>query len=171
MFNGSYFLIQRLRFVKIKGLYLTAVLFLLTSKIFAQNYIDPTGTYLYNGKTIKKGDDIYGYTGQIQIRKLNSRKIVMTFEINKGAPSYSSGSFVDTLDYFKNKVTYTNSEDDSTCKIIFLFDPSGVNVKEQTANFNSGCGFGHAVVASGRFRKISSKCPKLKEPLTGELLN
>lgn len=136
-----------------------------------QSLVDPTGTYVYSGKTTKKGDDIYGYSGQIQVKKITSRKIVMTFEVNKGAPSYNSGSFVDTLSYSNNKAIYTNPEDDSTCKIIFRFDTKGVTVKEETADYNSGCGFGHAVVADGRFRKISSKRPKLKEPLTGEELH
>lgn len=124
--------------------------------------MDPTGTYVYNGRTVKKGNDTYGYSGQIQVKKIGAAKIVMSFELNKGAPSYNSGSFVDTLSYSNNKAIYTTPADDSTCRIIFYFDTTGITVKEQTADYNFGCGFGHAVVANGRFRKISSKRPKME---------
>ncbi len=91
----------------------------------------------------------------------------MTFEVNKGAPSYNFGSFVDTLDYRSNKSVYINMQIDTTCKISFNFSKKGIIVKEETADFNSGCGFGHAVVADGFYRKISSKKPVLLEPTTG----
>ena len=154
----------------VKSIFVFAILLASDVKVFGQKIIDPTGTYLYNGNTTKKGDDVYGYSGQIQVKALRSNKIVMTFEVNKGAPSYNSGSFVDTLNYHHNKAIYTASEDDSTCKITFYFDTKGITVKEETADFNVGCGFGHAVIADGRFRKISSRRPKLTEPLTGEPL-
>ncbi|WP_304344190.1 hypothetical protein [Chryseobacterium koreense] len=94
----------------------------------------------------------------------------MTFEVNKGAPSYNSGSFVDTLIYKENKAIYTDVESDSTCRITFDFDKKGITVKEITADYNSGCGFGHAVVADGFYKRISNKTPILTEPLTGEKL-
>lgn len=92
----------------------------------------------------------------------------MTFGVSKGAPSYNSGSFVDTLDYQNNKAIYTDPELDTTCKITFEFSTKGVVVKEETADFNSGCGFGHAVVADGFYQKISSKIPVLEDFLTGK---
>ncbi len=92
----------------------------------------------------------------------------MTFEVNKGAPSYNSGSFVDTLIYKNNKAIYTASEFDTTCKITFDFDKNGVSVKEETSDYNSGCGFGHGVVADGFYKRMSGKTPILTEPLTGE---
>ena len=148
---------------------LTSIL-ILTSFIAQTTYIDPTGTYQLDSKTKKINGDIYGYFGQIQVKKLNSDKIVMTFEVNKGAPSYNSGSFVDTLSYKDNKGIYTDPESDSTCKITFDFDKKGVTVKEETADYNSGCGFGNAVVADGFYKRSSSKTPILTEPLTGKKL-
>lgn len=62
-----------------------------------KNYIEPTGIYKLNNAIKKKDGEIYGYFGQIQVKKLNSEQIVMKFEVNKGAPSYNSGSFFDTL--------------------------------------------------------------------------
>ena len=52
----------------------------------------------------------------------------------------------------------------------FRFDSKGITVNEKTADYNSGCGFGHGVVASGRFRRVASRKPKLKDPLSGEPL-
>lgn len=51
--------------------------------------------------------------------------------------------------------------------MIFYFRKDGILVKEQTADYNFGCGFGHAVVADGFYKKISNKEPTLREPLTG----
>lgn len=149
------------------------ILFTLLSTIFfseinAQTkYINPTGEYKLKSKIKKKEGDIYGYSGYIQVKKLNTHKILIRFEVNKGAPSYNSGSFVDTLDYENNLSIYTNKEIDTTCKMIFYFRKDGILVKEQTADYNFGCGFGHAVVADGFYKKISNKEPTLREPLTG----
>ncbi len=134
-------------------------------------YIDPTGTYELDNKSEEKNGEVYGYSGYIQVKKITNDKIVMTFEVNKGAPSYNSGSFVDTLTYKNNIALYTVPDDiDSTCKITFHFDKKGVTVVEETADYNSGCGFGHAVVANGFYKRTSSKTPILTEPLTGEKL-
>jgi len=152
------------------------LIFLVITAIFLMgftlqsDYIDPTGTYKLKSKTKKRNGEIYGYFGQIQIKKLSADKIVMTFEVNKGAPSYNSGSFVDTLKYVENKVIYTNPEFDSTCKLTFDFNKKGISVKEETEDANFGCGFGHGVFADGFYKRISSKIPILTEPLTGEVL-
>jgi hypothetical protein len=135
------------------------------------SYIEPTGTYELNNIIEKKDGEIYGYFGQIQVKKINSEKIVMTFEVNKGAPSYNSGSFVDTLVYKANKAIFSDTEVDTTCKVIFNFDKRGITVREETANYNWGCGFGHGVVADGFYKKVSSKIPILTYPLTGEKLD
>jgi len=131
-------------------------------------YIEPTGTYKFNGIYKKKDDDVYGYSGEIQVKKINSEKIIMSFEVNKGAPSYNSGSFIDTLIYKENRVIYTDPESDPTCKITFKFDKKGITVTEETADYNFGCGFGHAVVADGYYKKISKKVPILIDLITGE---
>lgn len=133
-------------------------------------YIDPTGTYKLVNKAKKIGDDIYGYTGGMQVKKIAIDKIVISFGINKGAPSYNLGSFNDTLMYINNRAVYRIPEEDSTCRIIFDFDKNGVTVTEETADVNSGCGFGHAVAADGYYRKISGKPPVLEDQATGEKL-
>jgi hypothetical protein len=150
-----------------KKIFLPILLTALTLTSFGQTNIDPKGTYEYKGKTAKINGTVFGpYVGTIQVKTVSTEEIVMTFYICKGAPSFNSGSFIDTLKFVNNTAIFTDPESDSTCKITFSFDKKGVTVKEETADYNSGCGFGHAVVADGRFRKTSSKQPKLVDPLT-----
>lgn len=130
-----------------------------TSFVFQNNYVDPAGTYSLNGNLKKDGD---GYFGEIQVIKLDKNKIVMNFSICKGAPSYNSGAFLDTLQYQNNKAIFRgDAVDDPSCMITFNFSAKGVMVDEKTDDYNFGCGFGHAVVASGFFKKTSSKIPSI----------
>lgn len=147
-----------------------AIWLLLCSSSFPSRYIDPTGTYDLESETRKEGDDIYGQFGQIQVKRLTEERIIMTFGINKGAPSYNSGSFVDTLDYSNHQAVYVTPDMDPSCKITFDFTENGVTVKEETDNYNFGCGFGHAVVADGFFKKTSSTEPELRHPMTDEII-
>jgi len=143
--------------------------FFLTSFSQKDSFIDPTGTYKLDSKIKKVGDDTFGYFGEIRLKKLTKNRIVMTFSICKGAPSYNSGSFIDTLEYVDNKSVYKADFDiDPSCEILFYFNEKGVSVKEKTDDYNCGCGFGHAVVADGFYKKISSKQPELRNPMTDE---
>ena len=127
-------------------------------------YVDPTGTYTLDGKTQKKGDDIYGYFGEILVKKLSDQKILMAFDICKGAPSYNSGSFLDTLDYTGAVAIYKADPDlDPTCQIKFEFTSKGITVSEETEELGFGCGFGYSVIADGFFKKISSAEPDIKD--------
>lgn len=149
---------------------ITLWIFLVSTNIQKSDYLNPTGTYNLDSKTEKKGNDIYGYTGQIQVKAITKTRIAITLGVNKGAPSYNSGTLIDTLDYFDDVAIYkdTNPQGDASCKITFSFNPKGVNVTEKTADYNMGCGFGHAVVASGFYKKTSSAIPVLTNPGTGE---
>lgn len=128
-----------------------------------QPTVDPTGTYEYQGKTKKKDGDTYGYFGTIQVKKLNDTLIVMTFFICKGAPSYNSGSFVDTLNYADNKAIFK----DEGMIAEFSFGKRGIGVKEIESNHFY---WGNGVRAHGYFKKKSSKEPILTDPLRGEKL-
>jgi hypothetical protein len=140
------------------------------AKLPQNKNIDPTGTYLLDNQAIVIERETYGYAGVILINTLPGNKILMTFRINKGAPGYAGGSFVDTLDYNNNKAVYTNHAIDASCQITFSFSENGVNVKEKTANPNAGCGFGKGVVADGFYKKVSSVKPILRNPVTGDEL-
>jgi hypothetical protein len=145
------------------------ILWCFLNSMISQNInIDPTGTYKLVSKITQKGADFYGYSGEIQVKVLSKNKIIMTFDVNKGAPTYNSGTFIDTLDYFNNKTIFKNPAADPSCEITFIFSNKGVTVKEKTKDFNCGCGFGHAVVADGFYSKKSAEIPVLKDPMTGE---
>ncbi len=143
---------------------------ILSAGNFQNDIINPTGTYILQSETTKVGNEYYGYFGLIQVKNLSNKKIVMIFSINKGAPSYNSGMFVDTLHYQNNLATFTMPSVDASCSITFNFTAEGVTVKEKTKDFKSGCGFGHAVVADGYFKKVSSDTPVLRNPATDEVL-
>jgi hypothetical protein len=130
-----------------------------TTKINPHVFINPTGTYEMQSKTERVGKDMYGYTGQIRVKLLKDKRIVVGFCICKGAPSYNLGLFLDTLTYNDSIAVYQPVKYDRTCTLTLLFSKNGVISTEQTANYNSGCGFGHAVVANGYFKKVSSKVP------------
>jgi len=131
-------------------------------------YINPSGTYKMVSRITQKGVDFYGYSGHIQVKVLSETKIVMTFDVNKGAPSYNSGTFVDTLDYIENKAKFKTPLIDPSCEISFVFSNKGITVKEIAKNYNCACGFGHGVVADGFYSKTSTEEPVLKDPATGE---
>jgi hypothetical protein len=131
-------------------------------------FINPTGHYELESEIKQIGEDRYGYSGEIRVKLLEGKRIAVGFYMDKGAPSYNSGSFLDTLAYDDSIAIYRPLEFDSTCALTLLFSKNGVLSTEQTADYNSGCGFGHAVVANGFFKKISSDAPTELDPMTQE---
>ncbi|MFN5649132.1 MAG: hypothetical protein ACK458_16580 [Sphingobacteriales bacterium] len=129
--------------------------------------LDPTGTYKLGKSAEDKNGDVYGYYGELRVKKVDSSKILMCFYICKGAPSYNSGSFVDTLSYNNMTASYRYA-DDSTCTVTFQFEKKGVDVSSVQDDLNFGCGFGHGVLASGYFKKISHKEPDIVDLTNGE---
>ena len=145
---------------------------LLTLSVFGQTEnkkpsLNVTGSYKYIGKTIKKGNDIYGYFGNIKVKQLNKNKIAISFYINMGAKSYNSGSFVDTLEFDANTAIYKIPECDSVCTLTFKFSTAGIKTIHKAANddYNFSCCFGQGIYANGYFKKTSSSTPIIKEPL------
>jgi hypothetical protein len=144
------------------------ILFLFYSKFsFGQtNYIDPTGVYKLEGKTTKKNGETYGYFGDVKVIAIDKQRILVGFFVCKGAPSYNSGSFVDTLKYINNTAIYTGDPDaDSTCKMTMIFGTKGINVTLETEDPNFACGFGHAVDSQGFYYRVKGKIPTKKEIL------
>jgi hypothetical protein len=125
-------------------------------------YINPSGYYSLDTKITVKDGDTYGYFGNIKVKLVDSNRIFMEFYVCKGAPSYNSGSFEDTLTY-KNGIAVRTTSDDASCVITFNFNTTGgVTVEEKTKDINGGCGFGHAVVANGFYRRITGPSGKAK---------
>lgn len=116
--------------------------------------INPSGYYSLDSKTTVQNGDTYGYFGTIKVKQIDSNQIFVDFYVCKGAPSYNSGSFEDTL-FYRNGIAIRTTADDASCVITFNFNtPGGIRVEEKAKDFNSGCGFGSAVVASGFYKHI-----------------
>ena len=128
---------------------------------------NPTGTYKLNNKTCTKDGDTYGYFGSIRVKLLNPGAIAVSLFVCVGAPSYNSGSFVDTLVYLHHRAVYHPADYDTSCRITFYFTAKGVTVNQVQADLNSGCGFGHAVLADWFYRKVSGKVPVIQDEALG----
>lgn len=134
----------------------------------SSNTIDPTGTYKLESETDIRNGDTYGYFGSIDVKKIESEKIVMSFFVCRGAPSYNMGMFLDTIDYINDKAVYTCDKLDSSCIINFYFSKKGIKVEEKTEDVSFGCGFGHGVYASGFYKVKSHKTPIIKDPFNSK---
>jgi hypothetical protein len=149
--------------MKIKIIALLSLV-ILTSFSIKPQIVNPTGKYQYGNTKLKNGK-IYGYYGEIRVRKFLNDKVIVSFLFSKGAPSYNSGSFIDTLNFNHNKAVY-KPDDYGSCEVTFLFSEKGVAVT--TNNQKIDCGFGMGVVANGFFKKKSSKQPEIIDLLTGD---
>jgi len=123
---------------------------------------NPTGTYKLNKKTYIRHGDTYGYKGSIRVKLINPGRIAVSLYICIGAPSYNSGTLVDTLLYRHHRAVY-HHEDDTSCRITFYFTDKGVTVNQIRPNLYSGCGFGIAVFADGYYKKMSGRVPVIKD--------
>lgn len=115
-----------------------------------------------------ENDELYGYSGLIQIKLLEHSQLAITLGVNKGAPGYNMGILIDTLTFDQNMAIYTNDEYDTTCRITFHFSKKGIRVFQQSEDYYSGCGFGFTVSANGYYKKTSSLVPVLINPGTAE---
>ncbi|HNF47892.1 MAG TPA: hypothetical protein PKO18_00115 [Chitinophagales bacterium] len=145
-----------------KFLLYISVFILLSGFIKQSVYVDPTGTYILNNKTEYANST---KIGKIQVKKFSDKKIILNFYINMGSPAFNSGSFLDTLSYEKNKAEYKCPLEDTSCKVTLYFYKTGIKVIQETENKNSGCGFGHGVIASGFYKRFSTKIPIFEDPL------
>lgn len=109
---------------------------------------DPSGCYIYDSSY----NHNHFYSGNIQLLRSRNEEYIMDFFICKGAPSYNSGSFRDTVQLDGNRIHWF-SEYDESCKLTFELRDSGIMIQHAASNYNSSCGFGHGVVAHGFFRK------------------
>ncbi len=119
------------------------------SKHSNKTQIYPCGTYSLISKTSYKNGEKIGKYGTIQVKPISSDKIIMSFYVNLGFPTYNSGSFIDTLIIESNIATYTIPEYDSSCQIKFKFSISTISISETTEDYYMGCGFGNAVRTDG----------------------
>ena len=126
----------------------------------AQDFIDPTGTYVLMG-TVKK-NKITGHSGEIRVQLLDPQRIALCFYINKGYPGYESGSFVDTLAYVDSSSRYIPTADTS-CAILFYFHRKAVEIVEIYSDPLCGCGFPNGVLISAIFDKATANRPVIQD--------
>jgi hypothetical protein len=143
--------------------FLTACLTTTAQVKKVMHFINPTGSYRLDSKNTVKNGDTYGYFGDIDVKLLDSSRIAISFFVCEGAPSYNLGTFVDTVTYKDNIAIHTTPEDDTTCRIKFIFSKKAVTVEQHQADLNFGCAFGHAVFADGFYKKTSSKVPVIAD--------
>ena len=146
-----------------RSLFLLSTFFLIQSFSFIDavpGFIDPTGTYILTG-AIKK-NKITGHSGEIRVQLLSSHQVALCFYINKGDPSYESGSFMDTLVYDDSSARYCPGKD-SSCTILFYFHRRRVEIMEVYTDPNLCCGFGNGVLISAIFKKTSADKPIIQD--------
>jgi hypothetical protein len=102
-----------------KLVYFVSIFTLIQCKTSGVEKFDTTGTYKLGNYNPESAEEIREYFGEIQVKQIDADKIAMTFMINKGAPGYNSGSFIDTL-IVKNKVANYRTPLDESCKITFV---------------------------------------------------
>jgi hypothetical protein len=108
---------------------------------------------------------IYGYSREIKIVTLDRKHILISLFLMK-QPSYSEGELIDTLIYKNNKAIYKNKcEDDPTCVITFTFIKNGIEITQNQADLNNGCGFGQGVIGDGFYKRKKNIKPTKKEIL------
>jgi uncharacterized protein YecT (DUF1311 family) len=120
--------------------------------------VNSTGSYSLDSKIEIKNGDTYGYFGDIKLKEISNNRIIVRLFVCKGAPSYNSGTLIDTLTITNNKAIY-KTENDPSCKLVFTLYRRGIMVEQFANNPNFACGFGHGVDAFGFYKKKSSKAP------------
>lgn len=135
---------------------------ILTSSVAINNckYIKPTGTYKF-GKVLKN-EKQQEYFGETQVVALTENKIIVSFFLCKGAPSFNQGSFIDTLEYNNNQANYIiNSNGKSICEINFKFTNKNLIIKENINRID--CDFGNGIFVNCTMNKTSSSKPIIKD--------
>lgn len=127
----------------------------------AQKYINPEGYYtLIHKRPVKYNEDgvIISRTGSIQVKVLSHDKLVVLIYGFRGAPSYSSGQLVDTVEYVNNTAV-CSCVDNSECRITIQFFKKSANIDQLSRGHM--CGFGHGVDVNGTYTKTKKQAPNL----------
>ena len=136
------------------------VLFFVSHLSFSQSsrylLINPTGTYLLKGE--KHKGEIFGNFAEVRVKLIDDSLLAIAMYCNTGYPGYNSASFTDTVSYAENRAFYT-SKYDTSCQLVFAFEPGGLSIKQIYTDPASTCGFGKGVMPLGFVAKYSSEIP------------
>lgn len=93
--------------------------------------------------------------GVLEMRKLKKNQYAITLNVYFGPPSFNSGLFKDTVQFYNNIGIGTPAEFDSTCKLFFIKSKDKVRIIQRSES-PFPCGFGHSVFADGVYLKKKS---------------
>ena len=121
---------------------------------------DPTGTYILKGR-IKK-NEIWGHSGEIRVKRLETHRLALSFFMNKGYPGYESGAFIDTL-WYEDQLAKYSPPTDTDCILLFVFDETTIELRQAYQDPHCSCGFGKGVLISSSFIKQSDETPIIQD--------
>jgi hypothetical protein len=130
----------------------------------AKTQIDYTGNYGFQKKVMYDKDDEtkpskdeinQGSMGSLTLLKIDTDKYKFWLSCNRGWPSFNMGDIDGFIKLDSNKASFVNTLEyttsDSSCKLLFFFNAGYIKVEQNSAD--NDCGFGHAVYASGKYKK------------------
>ena len=110
------------------------------------------GTYSFGNNECENG------CGSLLIHPESDNSLIFYLEVNRGAPSYNSGSLMGKL-FISNQNTYEyTSNEFGFCGLTFKLDDDFISIKTIDNGYN--CGFGNAVSADGVYKLLNNYIPE-----------
>ena len=110
------------------------------------------GTYSFGNNECENG------CGSLLIHPESDNSLIFYLEVNRGAPSYNSGSLMGKL-FISNQNTYEyTSNEFGSCGLTFKLDDDFISIKTIDDRYN--CGFGNAVSADGVYKLLNNYIPE-----------
>jgi len=144
-----------------KNLLLITLLSIISSS-YGQD-LEYGGTYTY-GTTPDSGS-----TGVIYVYPNSDSTLLFYLELNRGAPSYNSGTIVGQMNIYspgEADFTLIKENDYINCSMNFWFSNDSLFIR--TNDKADDCGYGHAVYSHGDFKKIKKDIPEYFIDMSGE---
>lgn len=105
------------------------------------------------------------FSNEVKVLALGGGKVRFAFDLvfpysmQNGEPMVNMGGLDGEASITSDTAIYTS--EDGKCKITLLFVKAG-SLKVTQEGSDAGCGFGHNVMATGTYKKVSSKKPKFE---------
>lgn len=94
--------------------------------------------------------------GALYIHPYSDSEVLIYLEVNRGAPSYNSGSLYTTIKWGENGAILEDYEDGMECRLDFFKEDDRITINTIAGQ----CGFGYGVNAEGTYYKESDKVPE-----------
>ena len=139
--------------MKKKSVFILCILMLI-GVVQTYAYSQESSTYyagIYEDVISKK----YGLSASITVYPEFDDYIIFYIKIQKGGPSYSSGTLLGRARIDNGVATFIDSE--NYCKLSLTFTKNSLIVRSLQGQYE--CGFGGGVIADGTYKRISKKIP------------